>query len=126
DLNGDGVKNNGELSVYQRRNIGAARVMGGAIEGEWRMSEAATMFANISWTRGDDTVNRTPLTRIPPTKGVFGQRWRHRNLWVEGYGVLSGAQRRLSPSDRTDARIRPGGTPGFATVNVRGGFKVKG
>lgn len=85
------------------------------------------MFGNFSWTRGNDTVNRTPLTRIPPVKGIFGQRWRHRSgPWLEAYTVFAGSQHRLSPSDRSDPRIRPGGTAGFATANLRGGLPVKG
>lgn len=60
-------------------------------------------------------------------KGIFGQRWRRRSgKWVEAYTVLAGAQHRLSPADLTDPRILPGGTPGFATANLRGGLPVKG
>jgi hemoglobin/transferrin/lactoferrin receptor protein len=125
DLNGNGLQDKGELAVYQRNNIGKASLVGGAVEGEFRFTSAWSSFGNLSWTRGDDIVNRTPLTRVPPVKGIFGQRWRHTSgFWMEAYTLFAGAQRRLSPSDRSDPRIRPGGTPGFATANLRGGLEV--
>ena len=56
----------------------------------------------------------------------MGERWKAPvgSLWLEAYILVAGAQRRLSPSDRTDPRIRPGGTPGFATANLRAGIKA--
>ena len=124
DLNGNGLQDKGELNVYQRANIGRARVYGGTVEGEWRILDNWSWYGNLAWTRGNDTANHTPLTRIPPVKGVMGQRWRRRSgsLWAEAYTIVAGAQRRLSPSDRADLRIRQGGTPGFATANLRGGI----
>ena len=127
DVNGNGVQDTGELNVYQRDNIGAARIIGGGVEGEWRFTATGVLYGNVSWTRGNDTATRTPLTRMPPVKGIFGNRWRrHSGRWIEAYTILAGAQRRLSPSDRSDPRIRAGGTPGFATANLRGGMPVKG
>ncbi|MEO8372241.1 MAG: TonB-dependent receptor [Candidatus Solibacter sp.] len=124
DLNGNGVQDQGELNVYQRANIGRAQVYGGTVEGEWRIVDNWSLYGNLAWTRGDDTANHTPLTRIPPMKGVLGQRWRRRggSLWAEAYTIVASAQRRLSPADRSDTRIRQGGTPGFATANIRGGI----
>lgn len=127
DLNGNGKADSGEPKVYQRQNLVQARVLGGAVEGEWHLLASTSLMANCAWQRGDDTVNRTPLTRIPPVKGTFGSRWRGAGgAWLEGAAILSGAQRRLSPSDRADTRIYPGGTAGFATFNLRGGRPVKG
>ena len=55
-------------------------------------------------------------------KSLAAVRWRPRQrLWAEAYALAAGRQARLSPGDRSDKRIDPLGTPGFATWNVRGG-----
>lgn len=42
--------------------------------------------------------------------------------WYELYSLFAAKQKRLSPEDLTDARIPSGGTPGYATRNLRAGF----
>ncbi len=43
DSNLNGVKDKSELNFYQRRNIGTARVLGGAFEREWRFSDGGSL-----------------------------------------------------------------------------------
>lgn len=68
---------------------------------------------------------RTPLSRIPPLNGTFEARWRHprTGLWA-GTGIRWALEQdRLATSDRSDARIPLGGTPGYATVDLRVGWR---
>jgi iron complex outermembrane receptor protein/hemoglobin/transferrin/lactoferrin receptor protein len=70
--------------------------------------------------------SRVPLSRIPPLNGTFEARWNGpRGIYVGGGVRWAAAQTRLAPSDRGDARIPEGGTPGFAVVDLRGGFRVR-
>ena len=125
DLNGDGIRDRGEDAVFQRQNAGRARVLGYSFEGQLQLRKPWTLFGNAAWTRGDDTGRRTPLTRIPPVKGIAGCRWTPRgNAWIEAYSMFAGRQNRLSPNDLSDRRINPAGTPGFATLNLRGGVDL--
>ncbi len=125
DLNGNGKQDSTEPLVYFRSNVGKARVEGFALEGECRLSETWAVHGNVAWTRGDDLTARTPLTRIPPVTGMAGLRWIPRTkLWVEAYAFFAGSQHRLSAGDIADQRIGPGGTPGFLTANLRGGFEL--
>jgi iron complex outermembrane receptor protein/hemoglobin/transferrin/lactoferrin receptor protein len=68
---------------------------------------------------------RVPLSRIPPLNGTVEGRWRHLATGIYAGAVLRWAtdQTRLAPSDRSDARIPIGGTPGYAVVDLRGGFR---
>jgi outer membrane receptor protein involved in Fe transport len=66
-----------------------------------------------------------PLSRIPPLNGTAELRWE------SPFGLYAGAalrwaltQDRLALTDRSDARIPPGGTPGFAVVDLRLGYKL--
>jgi len=122
DENGDGIRDRNEPGFYQRQNIGRALVEGVETEAEVRLNERWSLRANTSWIRGEDRVASSPLSRIPPVKGLAAVRWRpFARFWAEGYALAAGRQARLSPGDRSDRRITPGGTPGFATWNVRGG-----
>jgi len=81
-----------------------------------------------AWGEGPNPVkagSRLPLSRIPPLNGVGELTWRSRRL-----GIFSGAalrwaakQDRLALADLDDPRIPAGGTPGFAVVDLRAGYR---
>ena len=66
---------------------------------------------------------RRRLSRIPPTQGILGLRYQPRRYsYFDLYTWMSRRQDRLDPvRDLTDERIPIGGTPGFATLNLRAG-----
>jgi iron complex outermembrane receptor protein/hemoglobin/transferrin/lactoferrin receptor protein len=68
-------------------------------------------------------LERVPLSRIPPLGGNVELR----HGWARGYlgaGLRwATAQTRLAPSDRGDPRIPAGGTPGYAAVDLRAGWR---
>lgn len=71
-------------------------------------------------------LERVPISRIPPLNGSIEGRWAH------PLGIYLGAslrwatlQDRLAPTDLTDARIPQGGTPGFAVVDLRTGYRIQ-
>jgi iron complex outermembrane receptor protein/hemoglobin/transferrin/lactoferrin receptor protein len=68
---------------------------------------------------------RVPSSRIPPLNGTAELRWRHRPTGVYlGSGLRWAlAQTRLAPQDLSDARIPPGGTPGYAVLDLRAGWR---
>jgi len=66
-----------------------------------------------------------PLSRIPPLNGTVEARW------SSPVGVYLGAglrwaltQDRLAITDRSDARIPMGGTPGYAVFDLRAGYRL--
>ncbi len=124
DSNDNGIQDEGEEDVYQRKNIGKARIQGIEAEGQILFLDALIVSGNIAWIKGDNLVDDTPLRRIPPIKGKLGAEWRSKKRWVEYYNLFATKQDRLAPGDIEDPRIPVGGTPGFVTFNLRGGMDL--
>lgn len=93
------------------------------------LPEDVTVRATVAWAWGEGpdptSDQRVPLSRVPPLNGSLEARWRHRETGIYVGGILRWAatQDRLAPSDAADARIPAGGTPGWATVDLRGGWR---
>jgi iron complex outermembrane receptor protein/hemoglobin/transferrin/lactoferrin receptor protein len=79
-----------------------------------------------SGTAASAYASRVPLSRVPPLNGTAELRWRHAPTGVFlGAGLRwSFAQDRLAPQDGSDARIPAGGTPGWAVVDLRAGWRL--
>jgi len=102
----------------------------------WRFSlwaQAGLLWGDVTSSAGTEQ----PARRIPPPTGGAGLRYedpRHR-FYAEVYTLWAAAQERLNDDDEIDLRIcgdpeRPGvlldpcpGTPGWITLNVRGGYR---
>jgi iron complex outermembrane receptor protein/hemoglobin/transferrin/lactoferrin receptor protein len=95
-----------------------------------RLPEDVALRATVTfaWGEGPDpgSTGRVPLSRVPPLHGTVEGRWRHRETGVYAGAIFRWAatQDRLAPSDRTDARIPTGGTPGWATLDLSGGVRL--
>jgi len=109
------------IDVLQRRNVGRAELQGFELAAELLLSPQWSAYGNLTYIYGQNITDAEPLSRIPPTQGVIGLRWRDRRgcNWFDVYGWLVARQARLSARDVRDSRIPDGGTPGYGTVNVR-------
>ena len=99
-------------------------VQGFEFAGEWLWNAGWSVYGNFWYTYGRNRVTRAPLSRIPPMQGIAGIRYRapYRSAYFTFYTWMSDRQDRLDPvRDVTDERIPIGGTPGFATLNLRAG-----
>jgi outer membrane receptor protein involved in Fe transport len=123
DLNGNGIKDGKEQDIYQRQNVSRAAVYGFEVEALVSIADGWTWSYNTTWTRGTDLSLGQPLTRIPPLNGASRLTWQPRgSFWVEAAMVAATAQHRLAPADKTDVRIGPGGTAGYAVFHLRAGL----
>ena len=114
------------LDVLQRQNVGQAELQGYELAGELLVTPTWSCFGNFTYIYGQNVTAGEPMSRIPPTQGMIGLRWRDcdaRN-WFELYGWLVADQDRLSVRDIRDSRIPAGGTPGYGTVNLRMGRRI--
>lgn len=70
--------------------------------------------------------DRVPISRIAPLNGTVETRWRHGKSGIYLGGALrwAAAQTRLAPSDLADARIPTGGTPAYAVLDLRMGWRA--
>jgi len=68
---------------------------------------------------------RVALSRIPPMNGTV--ELRHQVAATGLYGAVAArwaaAQTRLAPTDATDPRFPPGGTPAYAVFELRAGYR---
>lgn len=99
-------------------------INGVEMDGELLLDHGWAMYGNFWYTFGKNLVTQAPLSRIPPAQGILGLRYREPSLrsYFAIYTWMSDRQDRLDPvRDVTDERIPIGGTPGFATLNMRYG-----
>jgi iron complex outermembrane receptor protein/hemoglobin/transferrin/lactoferrin receptor protein len=116
---------------YQLVNLpGVAELRGSELSARLRLPLGFGVRGAASYVWGEgaapgDETTRVPLGRIPPLHGLVEASWRH-ELGFGASAVLraAGEQRRLAATDRTDPRIPPGGTPGYALVDLRAWARV--
>jgi hemoglobin/transferrin/lactoferrin receptor protein len=59
-------------SLYQKDNVGKARLYGFDLGIEYNLLDKVILFASASFVRGEDTDNKTNLPQIPPFHGRIG------------------------------------------------------
>ena len=99
-------------------------MQGVEFDGEFLLNDGWAVYGNYWYTYGRNDVTGSPLSRIPPTQGIHGLRWRAPDArsWFAIYTWMVRRQDRLEQvRDITDERIPIGGTPGYATLNARAG-----
>jgi hemoglobin/transferrin/lactoferrin receptor protein len=135
----DGADEVGGVPVVRNVNGGKARLYG--VEGEVRAAFAdwAELRGSLTWTHGVELLEEAnaegrtevPMTRIPPLFGTAGLRFggplsESFDGVIEPYLLFARKQDRLSDLDLTDPRIPEGGTPGWATLNLRATLDYRG
>ena len=111
--------------VYRRTNIGSAFVRGAEGEFEWQAYRGLAVFGALAYTYGHQTSTDQPMRRIPPLYGQAGLTWAMaRGPSLRGAVFFAGRQDRLNPGDKSDHRINPAGTPGFAVVNLQASWPI--
>lgn len=86
----------------------------------YRLGESLALRGTLLHTRGDErTPERLdPADRIPPLSGQLAVTARFGAGELELFSRFARRQDRLSPRDRTDPRIDPRGTAGFAVFDL--------
>lgn len=113
--------------MYQRANVGEAYLHGVETEVRWAAASRVAIFGHLAYTFGQQTTTDQPMRRIPPLNGLLGVRLgTQAERWIEGTVRFAARQDRLASGDRDDQRIPPGGTPGWAVVDVDAGMPAGG
>ena len=121
---------------------GTSLLWGAEASARWRSKRGLDLGATVSWAWGDaprpnraaltdrDRLgDRLPISRVPPLNGTAELLWRPD--WARGAYAGAGLrwaarQDRLALADEVDARIPIGGTPGFAVLDLRAGWRAGG
>jgi hemoglobin/transferrin/lactoferrin receptor protein len=121
-------------SVITKANVGDGYVTGLELEASWRVAPPWTVFGGATWQYGridafsaPGVVTREYVSRLMPLTAQVGARWEEpkSRLWVEFYVLMVAKADNLSSGDMGDTqRIPPGGTPGYAVVNLLAGWNV--
>lgn len=126
----------GGLPEVTKRNSGDGFVHGFEFQArvplsaDWSLDSAFTsMDGELTvFPTADPRVRvREPVSRLMPLTTLVGFRYEPltRPYWLSISCTVAGRQSKLSSSDRTDTeRIPPGGTPGYTTWTLRGGWRV--
>ncbi len=94
-----------------------ARLLGGELMGEFRISEALELGAGIDWVRGDRLGGETvPLPTIPPFRGRISARWNESRWWAAGTLRAVASQNRVAEEEDP--------TGGYALLDGSAGFRV--
>jgi outer membrane receptor protein involved in Fe transport len=132
----------GVVQALKNANIASAHVRGLESAVAFRVTSQLTALANVTVTRGQDTLANVPLRFIPPANGLVGVLWERpaRGAWLEANARVADRLRRHAPQDELDAGFStdpgfgsPSATnpalpgfqiPGWTMVTVRGGITV--
>ncbi len=94
------------------------------IEVHWQEFDRGNLlWGNFAYTYGRIRDTGEPFSRIPPTQGIVGLRWRdnQRMAYIDLFTWLVRRQDRYNSANDSDVRFIPGGTPGYGTLNLRVG-----
>lgn len=119
-----------------KKNLDNGYIQGIECSGEYRPIDNIGIFGMIAWQYGsEDTYNnRTvtmgtgdyPMSRMHPLMGEVGVRFQtpEKRFWAECAVRMADRQERYALAEETDNRFPPNGTPGYATVHLRGGARL--
>ena len=126
----------GGANEVTKRNASEGWLHGVEVSSRVRLGAGLSLFGQASWQEGEAdsfptsaaSSVRAPLSRLNPLNGLAGIRWESSKgaFFGEVFGQAADKQDQLSPDDARDTqRIPPGGTPGWATLNFRAGYRWK-
>lgn len=115
-------------NVVQPVNKANARVLGVETGLRWRIWQGLSLAGNLTWALGREIAadgKELFLSRMPPLFGKISLAYRfQRRGFIEVFVVASDKQAELSERDKLDPRIPNTGTPGWWTLNLRGGAQI--
>ncbi len=117
-------------TVYQKQNVGEARLRGFEAEADVQLMKSLSAFGNITYTYGENITKQEPMRRIPPLFGRVGLRYQHTSgLWFKAEWAAAGVQDRLAAGDKSDVRIavrlEDGVMPSWNILNLYAGYTWK-
>ncbi|MCO8121656.1 TonB-dependent receptor [Stieleria sp. TO1_6] len=100
-----------------------AYLNGTELAGEYLLDRNVALYGNFYYTYGNNTTQNDPLSRIPPTQGILGLRLNDPSNggYLDVFTWMVDRADRYAESNLGDVRFIAGGTPGYATLNVRSG-----
>jgi hemoglobin/transferrin/lactoferrin receptor protein len=116
--------------VFQKQNVGEARLRGFEAEADIELIKSLSAFGNITYTYGENITKQEPMRRIPPLFGRVGLRYQYAaGFWMKAEWAAAGEQDRLAAGDKSDVRIavrlEDGVMPSWNILNLYTGYTYK-
>jgi iron complex outermembrane receptor protein/hemoglobin/transferrin/lactoferrin receptor protein len=101
----------------------SAYLYGTELSGQFLVDRNLWLYGNFAHAYGQITTSGQPISRIPPTQGILGLRMTEpqQHAYFDVFTWMVHRFDRYNDTNLGDVRFIPGGTPGFATLNVRTG-----
>jgi outer membrane receptor protein involved in Fe transport len=129
---------NSSWSRFQLVNLeGEAIIWGAEGSAKLKLPGGVSLRSTLSYAWGDGPnpqdrpadpalayEERVPLSRIPPLNGTVELLWRNYGAWGGAALRWATLQDRLALGDVSDERIPRGGTPGYAVLDLRAGYRL--
>ena len=117
-----------------KKNAGDGYLHGFELLATYRLDNQWTARGSFTWMAGKadtyptsaPTLAREHISRLMPPTAQFALNWESAtgNYWAEASTMIAGRQNKLNTRDKADTqRIPANGTPGFATFNLRAGWR---
>ncbi len=100
-----------------------AYINGTEVNGEYLLASNVSLWGNFFYTYGEVLTTNTFISRIPPTQGYLGLRFNQPEYrsYFDIYTWMVARADRYDSTNLSDVRFIRGGTPGYATLNIRSG-----
>jgi len=117
-------------TVYQKQNVGEARLRGVEAEADLYLLKSLSAFGHVTYTYGENITKQEPMRRIPPLFGRIGLRYQPASgFWLKAEWAAAGEQDRLAAGDKSDVRIavrlEDGVMPAWNILNLYVGYTYK-
>mgnify|MGYP005814584703 CR=1 FL=1 len=121
------IEYDGVLSdVYAEQNVGEAYIWGASLYGQWNMPNGIVMSGSITYTEGEDTINKEPLRHVTPVFGELGMGMTQGKLTSTFKVKFSGgiAWEDLAPSEQAKTHLytTDGALPWY-TINMYNSYR---
>lgn len=125
-----------KLPDNTKKNLEEGFIYGFEVAGEYYLTDSWSVFGDVAWQYGseenypgrnlDNETDDLPVSRIMPLTATAGLRYEPAGskFWGEFYVDMAEGQDRYAEAEKSDNRFPPGGTPGYAVFNVRGGYQL--
>jgi hemoglobin/transferrin/lactoferrin receptor protein len=100
-----------------------AYIHGTELNSQYFLNRDVSLYGNAYYTYGEILTTNDFVPRIPPMQGILGMRYTQpkRHSFFDVYCWMVQRADRYNIANLTDVRFIRGGTPGYATLNVRTG-----
>ena len=100
-----------------------AYINGTELDGQYLLARDVALHGNFFYTYGELNDGEDFVSRIPPTQGIVGVRFDQpiSRSYIDVFTWMVARADRYNETNLSDVRFIPGGTPGYATLNLRAG-----